>query len=100
TDLSGTLDYDADGTTRPIRATVNTPDEINQMFDRISYEKAGAVSGRVENSLGDEAFLAGVHDYLQAHLYGNATAEDFWTAQTANSHQPGDKIMQSFVASP
>jgi len=97
TNLSDTLDYDAEGTTRPIRATVNTPDQINQMFDRISYEKAGAVIGMVENYLGEQAFRAGVHNYLQAHLYGNATAEDFWTAQTTNSHQPVDKIMQSFV---
>ena len=38
--------------------------------------------------------------YLEAHLYANATAEDFWNAQTATSHKPVDKIMESFVAQP
>jgi aminopeptidase N/puromycin-sensitive aminopeptidase len=31
-------------------------------------------------------------------LYANATAEDFWGAQTAVSHKPVDKIMESLVA--
>ena len=87
-------------TTRTIRATANTPDEINEMFDGIAYGKAGAVLGMVENYLGKEIFRQGVHNYLPAHLYANATAEDFWNAQTANSHLPVDKIMSSFVTQP
>jgi aminopeptidase N/puromycin-sensitive aminopeptidase len=99
-DLDQTLNLDAQKTTRTIRATANTPDEINEMFDGIAYGKAGAVLGMVENYLGKETFRQGVHNYLQAHLYANATAEDFWNAQTANSHLPVDKIMSSFVTQP
>jgi aminopeptidase N len=99
-DLDQTLNLDAQKTTRTIRATANTPDEINEMFDGIAYGKAGAVIGMVENYLGKEVFRQGVHNYLQAHLYANATAEDFWNAQTANSHLPVDKIMSSFVTQP
>jgi aminopeptidase N len=99
-DLDQTLNLDAQKTTRTIRATANTPDEINEMFDGISYGKAGAVIGMVEHYIGKEAFRQGVHNYLQAHLYANATAEDFWNAQTANSHLPVDKIMSSFVTQP
>ncbi|MEO6807353.1 MAG: M1 family metallopeptidase [Edaphobacter sp.] len=99
-DLDRTLDLDAQKTTRTIRATANTSDEINEMFDGIAYGKAGAVLGMVENYLGKETFRQGVHNYLQAHLYANATAEDFWNAQTANSHLPVDKIMSSFVIQP
>jgi hypothetical protein len=54
----------------------------------------------VENYLGPETFRKGVHAYLSAHEYGNATAEDFWNAQTATSHKPVDKIMESLVAQP
>ncbi len=98
--LDDTLNYDAQAITRTIRASVNTPDEINEMFDRITYDKAGAVIGMVENYLGGETFRQGVHNYLQAHLYANATAEDFWNAQTANSHLPVDRILSSFVDQP
>ncbi len=93
-----TLDLDARHITRTIRAKADTPDEINEMFDGISYGKAGAVLLMVENYLGEETFRQGVHKYLAAHLYGNATAEDFWNAQTEVSHKPVDKIMDSFVS--
>jgi len=99
-DLNSTLNLDSQATTRTIRARAETPDEINEMFDGIAYGKAGAVLGMVENYLGEEKFRQGVHNYLAAHLYANATAEDFWNAQTANSHRPVDKIMQSFVTQP
>jgi aminopeptidase N len=98
--MNGTLDLDAARVTRTIRAEANTPDQINEMFDGITYQKGGAVLGMVENYLGEEVFRQGVHNYLQAHLFANATAEDFWNAQTANSHKPVDKLMSSFIAQP
>jgi aminopeptidase N len=99
-DEQDTLDIDAQPTTRAIRAKADTPEEINQMFDGIAYGKASDVLWMVENYLGEETFRKGVHAYLSAHEYGNATAEDFWNAQTATSHKPVDKIMESFVAQP
>ncbi|GGH07097.1 aminopeptidase [Silvibacterium dinghuense] len=98
--LNGTLNLDAQRTTRTIRAEANTPDEINEMFDGITYGKAGAMLLMVENYEGAETFRKGVHNYLAAHMYGNATAEDFWNAQTEVSHKPIDKIMDSFVSQP
>lgn len=95
-----TLSLDALPTSRAIRARAETPDEINQMFDGISYGKASDVLLMVENYLGEETFREGVHNYLAAHLYANATAEDFWGTQTATSHKPVDKIMESLVAQP
>ena len=99
-DVDMALDIDSAPTTRAIRAKADTPDEINQMFDGIAYDKAGDVLLMVENYLGEETFRKGVHAYLSAHLYANATAEDFWSAQTAASHKPVDKIMESLVAQP
>jgi aminopeptidase N len=98
--LQGTLDLDAQPTTRAIRATANTREEIEQMFDGISYGKAGSVLNMVENYVGKETFRKGVHNYLAAHEYSNATAEDFWGAQTSTSHKAVDKIMDSLVAQP
>jgi aminopeptidase N/puromycin-sensitive aminopeptidase len=94
------LNLDAQPTTRAIRAHADTREEIEQMFDGISYGKAGAVLAMIENYLGEETFRLGVHNYLAAHEYANATAEDFWGAQTVTSHKPVDKIMESLVAQP
>ena len=99
-DMNHTMDADAGRTTRPIRARAETPAEINELFDDIAYGKAGAVIGMVENWVGEETFRKGVQAYLAAHLYGNATAEDFWDAQTRVSGLPVDKVMRSFVEQP
>jgi aminopeptidase N/puromycin-sensitive aminopeptidase len=96
-DKEVTLNLDALPTTRAIRARADTPEEIEQMFDGIAYGKASDVLLTVENYLGEETFRKGVHAYLSAHLYANATAEDFWNAQTAASQKPVDKIMASFI---
>ena len=96
----GTLNTDAQPTTRAIRAKADTPEEIDQMFDGIAYGKAGDVLLMVENYVGAETFRKGVHAYLAAHEFANATAEDFWNAQTAVSHKPVDKIMDSLVSQP
>ncbi len=99
-DEQDALDVDAQPTTRPIRAQASTPAEIDQLFDEIAYDKASDVLLMVENYLGEESFRRGVHAYLAAHEYGNATAQDFWNAETAASHKPVDKIMESLVLQP
>ncbi len=99
-DLDAILNIDAGKVTRTIRAKAETPAQINEMFDGITYQKGGAVLAMVENYLGPETFRRGVHNYLSAHLYANATAEDFWNAQTKTSGKPVDKVMNSFVSLP
>ncbi len=98
--LQNILNLDAQATTRAIRAHADTREQIEQMFDGISYGKAGAVLNMVENYLGKETFRQGVHKYLDAHQYSNATAEDFWNVQTSVSHKPIDRIMDSLIAQP
>lgn len=96
----GVLNYDSGKVTRTIRAKAETPSEINEMFDGITYQKGGAVLDMTENYEGQEVFRQGVHRYLEAHMYGNATAQDFWDAQTKVSGKPIDKIMDSFITEP
>ncbi|HET9743909.1 MAG TPA: M1 family metallopeptidase [Terriglobales bacterium] len=95
-----TLSLDAMKTTRPIRQKAETPAEINQLFDGIAYGKAASVLRMVEYYVGPEVFRKGVQNYLHAHEYANATAEDFWNAETRASNKPVDKIMSSFVVQP
>jgi aminopeptidase N len=99
-ELNQTLDLDAARATRAIRARADTPGEINEMFDGISYGKAAAVLLMTEHYLGEDTFRSGVRNYLQAHIYSNATAEDFWNTLQASSGKPVDKIMESLVAQP
>src|SRR5215471_10100633 len=95
------LTFDALSNTHPIRAKAETPDEINQLFDAISYEKGASVLRMVEAYVSPEVFRRGVNSYLRKFAYSNATAEDFWSAITiASGGRPVDKIMPGFVEQP
>jgi aminopeptidase N len=96
----GTLNVDSLANTRPIHQAANTPAQIQELFDGIAYGKAAAVLRMLESYLGEETFRAGVNAYIQKHQYANATAEDFWDAQTKTSKKPVDKIMPTWVKQP
>ena len=84
--------------TRPIHQAANTPAQIMELFDGIAYGKAAAVLRMLESYLGEETFRAGVNAYIQQqHQYANATATDFWDAQTRTSKKPVDQMMPTFV---
>eukprot|EP00053_Salpingoeca_punica_P019549 m.199128 g.199128 ORF g.199128 m.199128 type:complete len:979 (-) comp17679_c0_seq10:5508-8444(-) len=56
---------------------VNTPDEINALFDGISYSKGGSII-RMLYALSPEDFQQGVHNYLVKYAYSNANTQDLW----------------------
>ncbi len=92
------LNTDSTVNTRPIRQQAETRNEINSLFDGIAYGKTAAVLRMLEGYIGPEVFRKGVNSYLEAHKYGNATAEDFWSAMAQASGRPIDKLMPTFVA--
>ncbi|TDX87219.1 M1 family metallopeptidase [Epilithonimonas xixisoli] len=44
------------------------------VFDLVTYQKGGGILHMLRNYLGDEAFFAGMNDYLKTYEYGNAEA--------------------------
>jgi aminopeptidase N len=84
----------------PVSVKVESPGQIESIFDFLTYEKAGAVLEMVEGYVGHELFRQGVNAYLEKHQYGNATAEDFWNTIAEVTHKPVDRIMASFVVQP
>ena len=45
------------------------------MFDGVSYNKGGAILHMLRNYLGDDAFFAGLTDYLKTNEYGTGEAQ-------------------------
>jgi len=84
-------------TTRAIRTHVETPAEINEVFDAIAYQKTAAVLRMVEQYVGEQPFRRAVSEYLRKYAYGNATGEQFWTTVAQLTGKPVDRIMASFV---
>jgi aminopeptidase N len=76
---------------------VETPAEINEVFDGIAYEKTAAVLRMIESYVGPESFRQGVASYLKRFSYANAAGEDFWNEMTKVTGKPVDRILRSFV---
>jgi aminopeptidase N len=91
---------DALRTTRPIRTKVETPDEINEVFDGIAYQKTASVLRTIENYVGPELFRKGVVSYLKKYSFANAAGEEFWTEVARVTGKPVDRIMKPFIEQP
>jgi len=74
------LSLDGLHTTRPIEFPVHAPDEVEAMFDALTYEKGASLLRMLEKYLGTERFRDGIRGYLADHLYGNAETGDLWDA--------------------
>ena len=99
-ETAGALLGDSLATTHPIRQSVDSPEEIDQVFDEISYGKGASVLRMLEAFVGPEAFRQGVHDYLIKFQYANARSEDLWAALEAAAHQPISDLMRRWVERP
>ena len=82
------MDGDSLLATHPVRAHVDRPEEMSQIFDEISYGKGSAVLAMLDRYLGEERFRAGVTEYLKRHRFGNATTEDLLAALGRASGEP------------
>ncbi len=85
--------------TRQVRQAVETRDDLGNAFDRITYDKGGAVLTMYESWLGETAFRDGVRRYLRRHEWSNATAEDFFAALAVADPQVAEGFA-SFVGQP
>lgn len=96
-DTGGAFRADSLITTHPIEVHVSNPNEIEEIFDKISYGKGGSVLRMIESYLGSETFRKGVSMYLNAHKYGNAAAEDLWNNLSKASAVPIMEVMKSWI---
>ncbi len=99
-DTQAALGLDVLRATRSIRTKAETPEEINELFDGIAYQKSAAVLRMIEAFVGSDQMRAAVSGYLRKYAYSNAAGEDFWTEIARATGKPVDRIMKSFVDQP
>jgi puromycin-sensitive aminopeptidase len=99
-DTGPAMSLDGLKNTHPIEAEVKTPNEINELFDAISYSKGAAIIRMLEQFLGEETFRRGLVLYLSTHQYGNARTEDLWASLAKVSGQPVKAIMDTWTKQP
>ena len=91
------LRLDALVNSHPIEVTVHHPDEINEIFDMVSYAKGSAVIRQLAEYLGHDIFRDGLRHYLTKHSYKNTHTVDLWHSFEKVSGKPVNKIMNSWT---
>ncbi|XP_072021037.1 aminopeptidase N-like isoform X2 [Amphiura filiformis] len=82
-DLHTVFTADALGTSHPVRVIpINSPDDIGEIFDAITYNKGAAIIRMLNNILTEEVFLKGLADYLKLHAFENTNSDDLWASLT------------------
>jgi alanyl aminopeptidase len=94
---SWSLDSDSLVTARRIRQPIENAGDILTAFDSITYGKGAAVLTMTEEWLGRDVFRRGIQRYLQKHAGGNATANDFLEALSAEAGQDVSKVLGTFL---
>lgn len=91
--LQSALSLDSLRSSHPIEVPVKRADEINQIFDAISYSKGSSVLRMISKYLGEDVFLQGVRNYIKKHAYGNTETGDLWKALADASGKPVKSVM-------
>jgi alanyl aminopeptidase len=91
------LEADSLSHARSIRQPLETPDDIFNVFDEITYYKGASVLGMLESYLGSSTFRRGVHQYLKSRALGNATSTDFVKAMSESAGTDLAPALASFL---
>ncbi|CAJ0547689.1 Ff.00g044430.m01.CDS01 [Fusarium sp. VM40] len=91
-DLRSALGLDSLRSSHPIEVPVKRADEVNQIFDAISYEKGSCVLRMISKYLGEDVFLKGIRIYLDRHAYSNTETTDLWAALSEASGKDVERV--------
>ncbi|BCU66784.1 leucyl aminopeptidase [Sulfolobales archaeon HS-7] len=96
-ETGGAFARDSLTTTHPIHVDVKQEEELEQIFDAISYGKGASVLRMIESYLGEEDFKKGIRLYLNSHKFSNAEARELWESLEKASGKPVSKIMTEWI---
>lgn len=91
--LQGAMNLDALRSSHPVEVPVQRADQINQIFDNISYSKGSSLLKMIADWLGEDVFIKGVSNYLKKHKWGNTQTSDLWASLSEASGEDVVKVM-------
>ncbi|MFQ6011445.1 MAG: M1 family metallopeptidase [Nitrososphaerales archaeon] len=99
-ETAGAMSRDSLRNTHPIEVVVNSPSEIEQIFDSISYGKGASILRMIEAYMGPEEFRVGVANYLRKFELANATGDDLWTSLEDTAKRPIKRVVNEWLKKP
>ncbi|MFL5454289.1 MAG: M1 family metallopeptidase [Myxococcales bacterium] len=94
---SGAMSTDSLRTARRIRQTIETPGDIQNAFDGLTYWKGGALLTMFERFIGPDAFRAGIQSYVASHQYGLGSTDELLDSIGKAAGQDVKAAFRSFI---
>lgn len=89
---------DAMKSSHPVEVEVTHSEEIDEIFDAISYAKGASLIRMISSYIGFDVFMAGMKNYLNTHAYGNTTTVMLWKALEEASGSPVVELMSPWTS--
>lgn len=96
-DQGTALKLDSLKNTHPIEVEVKNPNEINEIFDKISYSKGASIIRMLADYLGKKDFRDGLRYYIKKYQYCNTKTNDLWDALEKISGKPVKNVMENWT---
>lgn len=95
--MHGIMNLDATLGSHPIVTGVQTPDQITEIFDSVTYNKGASVIRMVEDFIGVDNFRNGVSEYLEANKYMNADSNDLVKHLEGKIEEDVSEILNTWI---
>uniref|UniRef100_A0A6Q2WYW0 Aminopeptidase n=1 Tax=Esox lucius TaxID=8010 RepID=A0A6Q2WYW0_ESOLU len=76
------MEVDSLSSSHPVSSQVETPSQIQEMFDDVSYDKGACILHMLRDFLTPEAFKIGIVRYLRRYSYQNTVNTHLWDSLT------------------
>ncbi|NWV51209.1 LCAP aminopeptidase, partial [Daphoenositta chrysoptera] len=90
---------DSLNSSHPVSAAVQSSEEIEEMFDTLSYIKGASLLSMLKHYLTKDVFQAGIEVYLHNHNYRTAQSDDLWDSmnEITNGTLDVKKMMKTWI---
>jgi len=86
--------------THPVEIECKATNEIDKIFDTISYSKGASLVKMLNDFIGEEDFKKAIRLYLRQHLYSNTVSNDLWKAFDEVTGKPITEMMNKWIQIP
>uniref|UniRef100_A0A8C3TIM4 Leucyl and cystinyl aminopeptidase n=1 Tax=Chelydra serpentina TaxID=8475 RepID=A0A8C3TIM4_CHESE len=94
-----TMMKDSLNASHPISSAVQSSEQIEEMFDALSYIKGASLLLMLKKYIKHDSFQAGIENYLHNHSYGSTRSDDLWDSmnEITNGTLDVKKLMKTWI---
>lgn len=96
-ELASGMGLDSLRNSHPIEVEIDNPNELDEIYDSITYAKSNSVNRMLCYYLSEPVFQKGLRIYLKRFQYSNAVTQDLWTALSEASGQNVNELMSGWT---